>query len=83
MQQIELRTRTDRPHPSQQANSSCIENLGAMATFEWILSDYRNRYDREQATSSPTFREARWPTSAWRSECISMTTMFVHTALLF
>ena len=89
---IELWTRNDRPQPSQQIAA------GLRVYVQWrrlcsILSDYRNRYDREQAgyltscfTRSSVARLA-WPASAkrfapWCLECISMTT-FVHMVLLF
>ena len=53
--QSEFRTRTRRPHPSQQANSSYMLELRVYVWWQrshsaqtLILPDCRNRYDREQ-----------------------------------
>ena len=95
---IELWTPNDGPHPSQQANSSCIvrikslrvmvifslhSNINTIGLLKQVWQSLRTGYLTSHFARRSVACLARPALSASRSECISMTTIFVHTALLF
>ena len=76
---IELLTRNDRPHPSQQAN---VTAAVLYWTIETGMTENRVLHLSLRERLSGQLSMACEP-EALGSECISMTTMFVYMALLF